>query len=983
MSLNFQKIPNNNNLKNFNTKVSYLSNNSEIKIPLNLDLNNLKILNNKSAELIFEGKIDEGLKILKRLEYFLESNIFDPKKNFEKKVLIIILHNISCCCQKLKDLDNCICYLESVIFHYDLAVEKKHNIKISEIFLIQHLKENKDNCWLLGDLILEMRFSAKFHLQISSVLSQANRHVDALNHAKLASIICEDNLIKTYYLSQKINTNNISSNNNDEDSILFNEKIKLNSKIIYELYTIIINLEKYKNITKTEQFINKATDNKNEYFKENNINNFNSYLDYRLSEIKNFNSKNSLINRTRNILCGTIEEDDWIKLLNIENILFLAPLNYEDLDLDSDPRYELLRDTILEKIVMLTVSYFCIAREMKFLSNDKNNRRTNGELYLSKAIELSSMFLPVSCPIIKNYITSYYKNYGQNMDIIPEGKIFDMKVILLKNEIEQNKDILSFVKLKKINYLNKVQDNNNLNENSNNNQTNKNINLNSISIPRLYINSNINSLINTMNISENKINNLTNKVFNNSSTNTNINTSINTNINTNFNSNINTNSNSNKKNTIKNKNKNSIKSCEKFKKNVKPKNFKKNYSKPISNNNSFQINHSHKSSKSLKSNKALVYVNSFNTKNKNNKNKYNPIRKNEKNYNVMRINNRLNIKSIDILPNQNFLNVAKKSKIEEKLAPKFKLNFTKLNKSQNVSDDNDNEFIYNFNYIINSKNDLLTKYCNTNSNRSSKINTELNIELNKEKKIGKKDISINLNSNFYLNMKDLKSERLKNKKYYKNNNNFLDNKFDKNLSPKYNFTSILIKKKEKRGNHTDRITNRNKVKIKKCNHSHINSNNNSNSNIKINNINNLKINFNSPIRKNPITKSYRHIKHDKNKQKKKKYIFGNNSFKNNIKRKNFNLDSIRYQYNKNKIKQNNSKSYYINTNGNNTNNNNNNFKKDISVIKSMEFINKFFFNKNNISSKKNAFQRQFKNKINLNKHHLNGDLVTHFKNMNF
>ena len=58
--------------------------------------------------------------------------------------------------------------------------------------------------------------------------------------------------------------------------------------------------------------------------------------------------------------------------------MYLSALNYEDLDLDSDPKYELLRDAILEKVVMLTVAYFCIATELRLLSPNKNNKNIQG-----------------------------------------------------------------------------------------------------------------------------------------------------------------------------------------------------------------------------------------------------------------------------------------------------------------------------------------------------------------------------------------------------------------------------------------------------------------------------------------------------------------------------------------------------------------------------------------------------------------------------
>lgn len=52
-------------------------------------------------------------------------------KNFDKKVIIIILHNLACCYQKMKDFESCISYLEAVLYHFDGKLESKYNIKIT------------------------------------------------------------------------------------------------------------------------------------------------------------------------------------------------------------------------------------------------------------------------------------------------------------------------------------------------------------------------------------------------------------------------------------------------------------------------------------------------------------------------------------------------------------------------------------------------------------------------------------------------------------------------------------------------------------------------------------------------------------------------------------------------------------------------------------------------------------------------------------
>ena len=486
---------------------------NSIELTNNFDFNKIKEFNSKSVELIFEEKIESALEILKKIEIFLEANAIEPKLHLDKKILIIILHNLSCCYQKLKDFENCISYLESVIYHFDSSLEPKHKIKINENYFISSIFQDQSNYSLLGDFILELRFSAKFHLQMCAVLSQANKHNEALKHAKLAALMCEDNLVKTNFLynqmKNKINENN--NNNNNEDLNGFAEKIKQSYKIISVLYKRVIDLRKKKNNSEKEEEEKLKNFNINKLLESNNNNNnnnnndfintetsFNSYAKYTEYEIKKNNNNTLLIQNIRKIFGSTIKKDDWIQLLNIGNIMYLSALNYEDLDLDSDPKYELIRDAILEKVVMLTVSYFCIATEMRFLCADKNDNKINGEFYHYKAVEFSSLFLPVSCPIVKHYIFSYYKHYGNDMECVPEGKIVEVKIDLIRSEIEVDKDCLSFICSKKINYVNKIvnngslmignknfkniktyNNNNNINNNVNNNNVNNNNNNNS------------------------------------------------------------------------------------------------------------------------------------------------------------------------------------------------------------------------------------------------------------------------------------------------------------------------------------------------------------------------------------------------------------------------------------------------------------------------------------------------------------------------
>lgn len=436
------------------------------------EIDKINEINKKCIDLIQNDKSEAALNKLKQAEVKLERIVLELYQNIDKKLLMVILHNIACCYQKMKDYENCISYLEAVIYHFETMLESKYNINLNLKQLSLEpsfnmangsITNNKAKCSFVnldntennfnsnnnshlnsedkdkeklsyyGDIILQLRYFAKFHLQMCAVLSQANQHKEALNHCELAALLCEDNLNKTKILfektivkqqetidSKKRNSITISDDANNKE---LTEQIKeLQNLIDLEIVckSICFKIRHFRETLSSQSTLTLGVDKINS---DSYSSGFPASHSATIADLENILSENNPdeYKKAFKSLIAEHPEEDWIKFLNIGNIMYLSPISVDELDLESDPGCELLRDAVIEKIVMLSVSYFCLATEYKFISEDKEKISENmiiSELYHSKAVEFSFSYIPLSCPIIKHYITTYNKHYNTNLEPI-------------------------------------------------------------------------------------------------------------------------------------------------------------------------------------------------------------------------------------------------------------------------------------------------------------------------------------------------------------------------------------------------------------------------------------------------------------------------------------------------------------------------------------------------------------------------------------
>lgn len=162
---------------------------------------------------------------------------------------------------------------------------------------------------------------------------------------------------------------------------------------------------------------------------------------HHLKEVEQIQQQKQYKISVRNNL-GIKQNDDWIFNLNIGNVMHLSLMSSDELPglhninkevnsnvqasmdtlkskakIQFETSHELCKDAMLEKIVLISASYFCIATEMRYIIQKQPNKSSTGvmkkdsEMYHAKALHISSLFLPRECPLVQHVQQSYVRNY--------------------------------------------------------------------------------------------------------------------------------------------------------------------------------------------------------------------------------------------------------------------------------------------------------------------------------------------------------------------------------------------------------------------------------------------------------------------------------------------------------------------------------------------------------------------------------------------
>jgi hypothetical protein len=109
----------------------------------------------------------------------------------------------------------------------------------------------------------------------------------------------------------------------------------------------------------------------------------------------------------------------------------IQPVRMKDFMQSFRNEHQLSRESFLEKLQLLIVSYFCVSTEMRFIVQSrsgfmkpevKKEKELEQEYWHVKALEIACAFLPSECPLFNHILLSYQKHHDPTMQPIKEDE---------------------------------------------------------------------------------------------------------------------------------------------------------------------------------------------------------------------------------------------------------------------------------------------------------------------------------------------------------------------------------------------------------------------------------------------------------------------------------------------------------------------------------------------------------------------------------
>jgi hypothetical protein len=136
----------------------------------------------------------------------------------------------------------------------------------------------------------------------------------------------------------------------------------------------------------------------------------------------------------RNML-GFLNQNLYHDYLNITNIMKLKRLDFRDVYGVRNPDLILTRENLMERVMLLITSYFCMGTELRFLKQmmvEGFEDSIDSEFWHGKALELAIKFLPGDAPLVKHIVSSYQKHHSPSFEQIPEDQEVESEVKIIR-----------------------------------------------------------------------------------------------------------------------------------------------------------------------------------------------------------------------------------------------------------------------------------------------------------------------------------------------------------------------------------------------------------------------------------------------------------------------------------------------------------------------------------------------------------------------